>query len=172
LCIFARMRYIRFIATALATALACSGETSAQAGGDAAWRELRVERLPDLNVPRSGHFLAFVGGELTVFGGHTTGFIPTATAEYFRDGSWHLLDMYFPHDSGFGVILPSEEVLVGGGCAEPFGIGQTWAVELYDPATHRFSPLPVLDVKRGGKHQRGAALGRPYHRLRQLVCGG
>jgi AraC-like DNA-binding protein len=110
---------------------------------------MRVERLPDLNIPRNGHFLAYVGGELTVIGGHTTGFIPTATAEYFRDGSWHLREMFFPHDWGFGVILPSEQVLVGGGCAEPFGIGQTWAVELYDPATHSFSPLPILDTKRG-----------------------
>lgn len=116
---------------------------------DAGSRPMRVERLPDLNVPRSGHFLACVGGELIVIGGHTTGFIPTATAEYFRDGSWHLLDTYFPHDWSFGVTLPSEQVLVGGGCAEPFGIGQTWAVELYDPATHSFSPLPILDMKRG-----------------------
>ena len=119
------------------------------AGDDAPWQELRVERLPDLNVPRNGHFLACVGGELTVIGGHTTGFIPTATAEYFQGGSWHLLDTYFPHDFGFGLVLPSEQVLVGGGCAEAFGIGQTWGVEMYDPATHSFSPLPVLDVKRG-----------------------
>ena len=119
------------------------------AGDDAPWQELRVERLPDLNIPRNGHFLACVGGELTVIGGHTTGFIPTATAEYFQGGSWHLLDTYFPHDFGFGVVLPSEQVLAGGGCAEAFGIGQTWGVEMYDPATHNFSPLPVLDVKRG-----------------------
>lgn len=119
------------------------------AGDDAVWQELRVERLPDLNVPRNGHFLTCVGGELTVIGGHTTGFIPTATAEYFQGGSWHLLDTYFPHDFGFGLVLPSEEVLVGGGCAEAFGIGQTWGVELYDPSTHSFSPLPILDLKRG-----------------------
>ena len=120
-----------------------------QAGDGVVYRPMRVERLPDLNVPRSAHFLTYVGGELTVIGGHTTGFIPTATAEYFRDGSWHLMEMYFPHDWGFGVILPSEQVLVGGGSAEPFGIGQTWAVELYDSATHSFSPLPILDTKRG-----------------------
>ena len=119
------------------------------AGDDAVWQELLVERLPDLNIPRNGHFLACVGGELTVIGGHTTGFIPTATAEYFQGGSWHLLDTYFPHDFGFGVVLPSEQVLAGGGCAEAFGIGQTWGVEMYDPATHSFSPLPILDVKRG-----------------------
>lgn len=107
-----------------------------------------VERLPDLNVPRSAHVLAYVNGELTVIGGHTTGFIPTATAEYFRDGKWHLVDSYFPHDFGFGVVLPSEEVVVGCGCAEAFGEGLTMGVELYHPASHSFSPLPIVDQRR------------------------
>ncbi len=156
--IFARMRLIRFIAAALLPAVLAWGcEMPGQAGVDGigeagdnlAWQELLVERLPDLNIPRNGHFLACVGGELTVIGGHTTGFIPTATAEYFQGGSWHLLDTYFPHDFGFGLVLPSEQVLVGGGCAEAFGFGQTWGVEMYDPSTHIFSPLPILDVKRG-----------------------
>lgn len=152
------MRLFRFIATFLLPVVLAWGcgmpgqagsDVIGRAGDDTAWQELRVERLPDLNVPRNGHFLACVGGELTVIGGHTTGFIPTATAEYFQGGSWHLLDTYFPHDFGFGLVLPSEQVLVGGGCAEAFGIGQTWGVEMYDPATHSFSPLPILDVKRG-----------------------
>ena len=111
--------------------------------------EMAVERLPDLNIPRSGHTLAYVGGELVAVGGHTTGFIPTATAEYFRDGKWHLAETFFPHDFGFGAVLPAGRLLTGGGCAEPFGIGQTWGVELYDAATHGFSPLPILDRKRG-----------------------
>lgn len=152
------MRLIRFIAAALLPAVLAWGcEMPGQAGVDGigeagdnlAWQELLVERLPNLNIPRNGHFLTYVDGELTVIGGHTTGFIPTATAEYFQGGSWHLLDTYFPHDFGFGLVLPSEQVLVGGGCAEAFGIGQTWGVEMYDPATHSFSPLPILDVKRG-----------------------
>ena len=52
---------------------------------------LQVERLPDLNVPRAGHQLFYVNGELTVAGGHTDGFVPTPTAEYYKDGKWHLL---------------------------------------------------------------------------------
>ena len=40
------------------------------------------ERLPDLNIPRSGHHTVFVNGELTVMGGHTTAFVPTPTLEY------------------------------------------------------------------------------------------
>ena len=76
------MRYVRFIAAALlAASLVCV--QVAAADDSVVFRPMRVERLPDLNTPRNGHFLAYVGGELTVIGGHTTGFIPTATAEYF-----------------------------------------------------------------------------------------
>ena len=48
--------------------------------------KLQLERLPDLNTPRAGHAVFCVNGELTVAGGHTNGFVPTPTAEYFKDG--------------------------------------------------------------------------------------
>ena len=44
------------------------------------------ERLPDMTMPRSGHSIFYVNGELTVVGGHTTNFVPTPTAEYYADG--------------------------------------------------------------------------------------
>ena len=148
-------------AAMLAFLLSCSGafspEQDSRITGEGGVRTMTVELLPDLNVPRSAHVLAYVGGELTVIGGHTTGFVPTATAEYFRDGAWHLVETIYPHDFGFGLVLPSEEVLVGGGSAEPFGVGQTWSVESYDPAAHRFSPLPILDRK-AGAHTNAARL--------------
>ena len=50
-------------------------------------QKIEVERLPDLNIPRAGHSLFFVNGELTVAGGHTNGFVPTPTAEYYKDGT-------------------------------------------------------------------------------------
>lgn len=126
---------------------ACAPGTAGEptAGGV---RQMAVERLPDLNVPRNAHTVAYVNGELTVIGGHSTGFVPTPTAEYYRDGAWHLVNSLFPHDYGFGVVLPSEEVLVGGGCAGAFGEGQTQGVEIYDPRTHGFSPLPIMDQRR------------------------
>ena len=117
-----------------------------QAEGDVL--QMTVERLPDMNVPRNSHTAALVNGELTVIGGHTTGFIPTKTAEYYRDGEWHLIDSYFPHDYGFGVVLSPEEILVGGGCAEAFGEGQTQGMELYSALTHSFTPLPIMDQRR------------------------
>ena len=129
-----------------------AGNDARRAGNDAGRADevlpMTVERLPDLNVPRNAHTAAFVNGELTVIGGHTTGFIPTKTAEYYRDGAWHLIDSYFPHDYGFGVVLSPEEILVGGGCAEAFGEGQTQGVELYSALTHSFTPLPIMDQRR------------------------
>ena len=76
---------------------------------------LQVERLPDLNVPRAGHQLFYVNGELTVAGGHTDGFVPTPTAEYYKDGKWHLLQTTYTHDFGLSVVLKSGRVLLAGG---------------------------------------------------------
>ena len=125
-----------------------AGNEAGRAGNDGKCIQMTVERLPDLSVPRNAHTAAFVNGELTVIGGHTTGFIPTNTAEYYSNGAWHLIDSYFPHDYGFGVVLSPEEILVGGGCAEAFGGGQTQGVELYSALTHSFTPLPIMDQRR------------------------
>ena len=55
--------------------------------------KIEVEQLPDLNTPRAGHALFYANGELTVAGGHTNGFVPTQTAEYYKDGKWHTMQM-------------------------------------------------------------------------------
>ena len=109
---------------------------------------MTYERLPELNIPREAHRLELCNGEYTVFGGHTTGFVSTPTAEYFRHGRWHTLKTLYPHDAGFAVKLCSGEVMLGGGYEKAFGVGQTWGVEVYDPATHSFSPRPILNQKR------------------------
>lgn len=123
---------------------------SAVAGADDSIRlqRIEVERLPDLNIPRNAHSAFCVNGEVTVVGGHTTNFIPTATAEYYRDGQWHLMEMHYAHDNGICVMLSSGKVFLAGGHAEPMGIGQSFAVEEYDPATHTFRGFSCLDQKR------------------------
>lgn len=148
-------QWVIFIAIIFAACAQSGGEIPGQAGNEARRAgndgkciPMTVERLPDLNVPRNAHAAALVNGELMVIGGHTTGFIPTKTAEYYRDGAWHLIDTYFPHDYGFSVALSPEEILVGGGCAEAFGEGQTQGVELYSALTHSFTPLPIMDQRR------------------------
>ena len=110
--------------------------------------KIEVERLPDLNVPRNGHSAVCLNGDVTVFGGHTTNFVPTSTAEYYKDGEWHLIEMAYPHDNGLCMLLKSGKVLLAGGSAEPMGVGQTYPVEEYNPATHTFRGFCILSMKR------------------------
>jgi len=83
-----------------------------------------------------------------VIGGHTDGFKPLETLEYFADGAWHEVPMHYSHDNGFALPLPDGTVMIGGGSAESFGIGQSWGVEIYDPASHRTRAIAILDRKR------------------------
>lgn len=106
------------------------------------------ERLPDLNIPRSGHTIFYAGGELIVVGGHTAHFVPTQSAEYFADGKWHQLPTAYSHDNGFAVVMQTDEVIIGGGHQEPLGVGQTYMVERYTPATHSFEGFGSLDRRR------------------------
>ena len=110
--------------------------------------KMEAERLPDLTTPRAGHIAVCTSGELMVIGGHTTGFVPTATAEYFSDGTWHQLPTTYAHDHAFGLPLSSGKILIAGGHDEPLGVGQTFTVETYDPATHTFSGYGCLNTKR------------------------
>lgn len=111
--------------------------------------KIETERLPDLNVPRIGHSaLCTAGGEFLVVGGHTSGFVPTPTAEYFSDGKWHLLNTVYPHDDGIALSLSSGQVLVAGSHEKPLGIGQAFPVEKYDPVSHTFEGFACLDRAR------------------------
>lgn len=109
---------------------------------------MEVRRLPDLNVPRTGHAAFCANGEVTVAGGHTSGFVPTQTAEYYADGKWHLMSTVYSHDDGLCLPLSSGKVLLAGGHHEPLGIGQTFRVEMYHPATHTFEGFGCLEQKR------------------------
>ncbi len=109
---------------------------------------IRAERLPDMNVPRAGHCTFYVNGELTVVGGHTSGFMPTPTAEYYKDGAWHLMTTVYEHDNGFAVQLSSGKVLIAGGHEKSLGIGQTYVAEMYDPEQHQFDGFGCLDKAR------------------------
>lgn len=123
----------------------------AQPAADTALRQekLTVERLPDLNLPRFSHNVFYAGNELTVVGGHTSGFVRTPTAEYYEDGAWHLLNTVYPHDNGIAVVLDEgKRVLLAGGHEKNLGIGQTYEVEIYYPGTHSFEGFGSLDRNR------------------------
>ena len=110
--------------------------------------KLEAERLPDMTVPRSGHSAFLANGEVTVVGGHTSGFVLTPTAEYFEDGKWHQLQTVYTHDGGISIVMKSGQVLLAGGFKDNLGIGQNFEVELYDPTTHQSKGFGCLDQKR------------------------
>ena len=110
--------------------------------------KIEAKRLPNLNIPRSGHSAFIANGEVTVVGGHTSGFVLTPTAEYYKDGKWHQLQTVYAHDGGFSVALKSGKVLLAGGFKDNLGISQSFEVEMYDPITHHFDGFGCLDQKR------------------------
>lgn len=109
---------------------------------------IELEQLPDLNIARAGHQVFCANGEYVVAGGHTNGFVPTPTAEYFKDGKWHVMQMVYSHDFGVSATLKSGKVLIAGGCEKASGIGQTYNAELYDPQAHTFRGFGILERKR------------------------
>ncbi len=109
---------------------------------------MAAERLPDLNVPRGGHAVVYADDGLMVIGGHTTGFVPTPTAERYVDGRWQLVSTVYSHDDAMALPLSSGRVLIAGGHEKNLGIGQSYEVEMYDPATHSFTGFGTLDQKR------------------------
>ena len=110
--------------------------------------EMKVTRLPNLHVPRIGHSVMRIGDEVVVFGGHTSGFVPTPTAEYYSDGEWHLMQMVYTHDQGATALTGSGQVVICGGHEKELGIGQTFTVELYDPKEHRLTGYGCTEKKR------------------------
>ena len=112
------------------------------------WQQMSVERLPDLNVPRANHRTLVFGDEMVVMGGHTDGFKPIETAEYYAGGAWYTLPMVYPHPNGFAAKLPDGRILMGGGSAEAFGIGRSFGAEIYDPAAHNFTSVGIMSVRR------------------------
>ena len=142
-----------FVKRSAVTAIICLVSVftlMAQTSGttDCPTQKIEVKRLPDLNIPRVAHVVFSVNGELVVVGGHTTGFVPTATAEYLKDGEWHFMESAYEHDDGFGVVLESGKILIAGGHEKSLGIGQTYPAELYDPENHSFEGFGCLDTKR------------------------
>ena len=112
------------------------------------FKKIVFERLPSLEAPRGNHQTLLLNGEVTVVGGHTTGYKPLETLEYYKGGSWHSIPTTWPHDGGAFAQLPDGNLFMAGGHAEAFGIGQSWGAELYDPATHTFSPIGIMNRKR------------------------
>lgn len=143
-------RIIRLLTISLSALLmACVLPAGAQQAKPVPAAKIVAERLANLNVPRSGHaVMCLANGEIVVFGGHTTGFVPTPTAEWFDGTAWRSLQMTYSHDQGMALPLSSGLVLLASGHEQPLGIGQTFAVETYNPSSRSFCSFGCLDHKR------------------------
>ena len=130
------------------------------------YERLSYERLPDMHTARAGHNVFYVGGELTVVGGHTAGFVLTPTAEYYSNGEWHLVSTVYPHDNGMSVALgDGQRVLLAGGHEKNLGIGQQYEAEMYNVKTHTFEGFGCLD------RNRAFAQGAELNDGQVLICG-
>ena len=137
-------------------------------GSDTLLRQekLKVEPLPDMHTTRAGHSVFYAGGELTVVGGHTAGFVLTPTAEYYSNGAWHLVPTVYPHDNGMSVVLSDgQRVLLAGGHEKNLGIGQRYEAEMYNAKTHTFEGFGCLD------HNRAFSQGVELNNGQVLICG-
>lgn len=143
-----RMKRVIFSFLLLLVMLACQPSPEVMQHGDITFVPMATKRFPDMNEPRIGHALLWAGNHVFAVGGHTTGFVPSATAEYYESGRWHKISTLYPHDTPFALVLKDGDVLIGGGYETSFGIGQTWGVERYHPATHDFTPAPIMEEKR------------------------
>lgn len=151
--IFAQMKHLGVIVSALILVSCTPEETPGQALGEVdgvPFYKMTVERLTDLPGPRGGHHTMLLGDELTVLGGITDGFVLEPTIAYLKDGAWHQVPMKYPHYYGFTTFLQDGSVMLGGGCSENFGIGQSWGVETYNPSTHTTKAVGIMDRKRAG----------------------
>lgn len=110
--------------------------------------ELKYEKLPDMKISRLGHQTFASGDGLVVVGGHTTDFIPTKTAEIYRNGTWTELSIGNTHDNGFSAVLSDGSVMIGGGSSKSLGVGQSKAVDIYNPTTRSFTPGPDMSIAR------------------------
>ncbi|MBO4599736.1 MAG: helix-turn-helix transcriptional regulator [Bacteroidales bacterium] len=128
--------------------------------------KLKVEPLPDMHTTRAGHSVFYAGGELTVVGGHTAGFVLTPNAEYYSNGVWHLVPTVYPHDNGMSVVLgDGQRVLLAGGHEKNLGIGQRYEAEMYNAKTHTFEGFGCLD------RNRAFSQGVELNNGQVLICG-
>lgn len=153
-------RLCTYLAVLLLASCAAVSEPETVEFGGVRFVHMGTERLPDMTVPRQYYLLLNLNGEFTAIGGHTTGFVLTQTAEYYKNGKWNQLPLLYNHDDPFCAVLPDGRVMVGGGYEKDFGIGQTWGAEVYDPFSHQVSYLPILDQKRAHPNALTLADGR------------
>ena len=111
---------------------------------------LVIKQLADMNTPRISHQIMETEDGIAVFGGHTTGFAMTMTAErYNREtNSWTQMTMPNYHDYSGSIILDDGQLLIMGGMSSNSGVGASNKCDYYDPKTNSFTTAANLTVPR------------------------
>ena len=103
--------------------------------------KLFAARISDMHTARICHQIMPVDDGFVVFGGHTTGFHMTKTAERysFATDSWKQMDMLFFQDYAAGIVTQDGKMLLAGGMGYDRGSGANAQCELYDPNDNTFT---------------------------------
>ena len=99
-----------------------------------------------MHTPRMSHQIMPLDDGFVVFGGHTTDFYMTKTAERYSFGSdtWTQMNMLYYQDYSAGIVTADGKMLLAGGMSSNSGIGASAQCELYDPTTNTFSSTGSL----------------------------
>ena len=103
--------------------------------------KLFAVQLSDMHTARICHQIMPVDDGFVVFGGHTTGFNMTKTAERYNiaTDSWKQMDMLFFQDYAAGIVTQDGKMLLAGGMGYDRGSGANAQCELYDPNDNTFT---------------------------------
>ena len=103
--------------------------------------KLFATRLADMNTARICHQIMPTDDGFVVFGGHTTSFVRTQTAERYSiaTDSWMQMDMLYCQDYAAGIVTADGKMLLAGGMSGNSGTGASSLCELYDPADNTFT---------------------------------
>ena len=115
--------------------------TVIEPSADLTQKQLFATRLADMNTARMSHQIMPVDDGIVVFGGHTSGFGMTRTAERynFATDNWTQMDMLYYQDYSAGIVTADGRMLLAGGMSGGGGTGASAQCELYDPSTNTFT---------------------------------
>lgn len=112
--------------------------------------KLFAARISDMHTARICHQIMPVDDGFVVFGGHTTGFNMTKTAERYNiaTDSWKQMDMLFFQDYAAGIVTQDGKMLLAGGMGYDRGSGANAQCELYDPNDNTFTATGYMTQPR------------------------
>ena len=157
-----KFRLIIFVFAAFAV-LAAAQKASAQYAGAA------FTPGPNMTEPKMLHYIATLSdGRVAVFGGHTTGFVASGTANFYSpvNKTFTSQNMIYTHDYNAFVRLADGRFLLAGGAAD-LGVAPGYkTAEIFNPLTGVFTATGNMN------HGRLNCLGARLTSGKALIVGG